>query len=237
MSLNSPGKVAIVGLGPSINEYISHTTLAGGRSVLFDEVWAINAAGGVIDCDMVFHMDDMAIQEIRAKESPGQQVDGMLKWLKTTAKPVMTSRTYPRYPATVSFPLEEVIRLFGTWYFNSTAAYAVAYAIYRGATEISLFGFDFTYPGAEKAERGRACVEYYLGWARAKGITIALPSTTSLMDSVNPGLYGYDTLDVGMDPETGKLIIAAKDELPTAAEMERRYDHNRHPNPLVERKT
>jgi hypothetical protein len=50
-------------------------------------------------------------------------------------------------------------------YFNSTAAYAVAYAIHMGVKKISVFGMDFTYPNAHDAEKGRACVEFWLGIA------------------------------------------------------------------------
>jgi hypothetical protein len=45
----------------------------------------------------------------------------------------------------VEYPLEDVINSTGMVYYNSTAAYAVAFAIHIGATQISLHGFDFTY--------------------------------------------------------------------------------------------
>jgi hypothetical protein len=49
-----------------------------------------------------------------------------------------------------------------------------------------MFGCDFTYPKAHDAEKGRGCVEYWLGFARARGIEILLPANTSLMDSCEP---------------------------------------------------
>jgi hypothetical protein len=39
--------------------------------------------------------------------------------------------------------------------------------------KISLFGMDFTYPNAHDAEKGRACVEFWLGIAAARGIELA----------------------------------------------------------------
>ena len=123
-------------------------------------------------------------------------------------------------------------------YFNNTAAYAVAYAIHIGATKISVFGCDYTYPNAHDAERGRACFEFWLGQAAARGIAIAIPKVSSLMDALyaqQDRLYGYDTVDIKMRTE-GQRIIVEKTKhkrLPTADEIEAKYDHETHPNPLI----
>jgi len=125
-------------------------------------------------------------------------------------------------------------------YFNSTAAYAVAYAIYLGVEKISLFGCDYTYPNAHDAEKGRACVEFWLGYAAAKGIKIGLPKGTTLMDALysrQERLYGYDTRTVEIitdNPGRLRVEFSEVEHLPTADEIEHRYDHSRHPNVLVE---
>jgi SAM-dependent methyltransferase len=225
--------IAILGLGPSLDQYLDITKRLGGRHAFCDQVWGINALGGVFDCDMVFHMDDVRIQEIRAAAKPASNIARMLDWIKTSRVPVVTSRPHPDYPATCAFPLEEVLNHLGHDYFNSTAAYAVAYAIHIGATKISVFGMDFTYPNSNDAEKGRGCVEFWLGQAHARGIEIKLPATTSLMDSNHPRaarLYGYDTLDVDfkMDGE-GVLHLDFKERatLPTAEQIEESYDHSK----------
>ena len=112
----------------------------------------------------------------------------MLRWIKTSPVPVVTSRTHPDYPALVEFPLEDVLNHFGHEYFNSTAAYAVAFAVHtlaalEGERQISLFGMDFTYPNTHQAEKGRACVEFWVGHAQARGIKVNLPTSTSLLDA------------------------------------------------------
>lgn len=228
-----PGKhIAILGLGPSLDQYVDAVKRLGGRSKFCDEVWAINALGQVFDCDLVFHMDDVRIQEIRAKAAPASNIAAMLGWLKTSRVPVVTSRAHPDYPMLVEFPLEDVLNHLGHDYFNSTAAYAVAFAIHTRARKISCFGMDFTYPNTHQAEKGRGCVEYWLGQAQARGIQIGLPQTTTLMDACYPRaarLYGYDTLDVQFNiQETGmvKLDFVPRDKLPTAAEIEAAYDHS-----------
>lgn len=224
--------VAILGLGPSVDQFCDIAKRQGGRSKFCDEVWAINALGNVFDCDLVFHMDDIRIQEIRAAAAPASNIAAMVRWIKTSKVPVVTSRAHPDYPALVEFPLEDVLNHLGHDYFNSTAAYAVAFAIHTGATELSLFGMDFTYANTHDAEKGRACVEFWLGQAHARGIKIHLPKNTTLMDantSRAARLYGYDTLDVAFAVQADgqvKLDFTPRATLPTAAEIEKCYDHS-----------
>lgn len=231
--------IALLGLGPSVDQYLDYTKRLGGRSAFCDEVWAINALGNVLDCDLVFHMDDIRIQERRAEADPTSNIAAMVRWLKTSKVPVVTSRAHPDYPALVEFPLEDVLNNLQHDYFNSTAAYAVAFAIHIGATKISCFGFDFTYANSHQAEKGRACVEFWLGVAKARGIKLSMPKTTTLMDALGERkdrLYGYDTVDVVFDIQQDgsvKLQFKPLDEIPTAEEMEKRYDHTAHPNALV----
>lgn len=231
--------IAILGLGPSVDQYVDLVKRLGGRSAFCHEVWCINALGNVLDCDLVFHMDDIRIQEARAKAAPASNIAAMVNWLKDSVKPVVTSRAHPDYPALVEFPLEDVLNNLQHDYFNSTAAYAVALAIHVGATKISLFGMDFTYPNSHQAEKGRACVEFWLGIAKARGIQLSMPKTTTLMDAMadrKERLYGYDTLDVIFNVQSDgslKLDFKPLDVVPTADEMEKRYDHSVHPNQIV----
>jgi SAM-dependent methyltransferase len=234
-----PGHVAILGLGPSVRQFLELTKRFGGRRAFCDEVWGINALGDVFACDRVFHMDDVRVQDIRAAAKPDSNIAQMLKWLKTTKLPVVTSRAHPDYPSLEEFPLAEVLTEFPYGYFNSTAAYAIAYALYVGATKITCFGMDFTYPDAHDAEKGRACVEFWLGMAAARGVELAMPKTTSLMDAMNPQelrFYGYDTLELEFKREAGAITVSRTERttLPTAEEIENNYCHQRHPNALVE---
>lgn len=225
--------VAILGLGPSVDQFTDICKRQGGRSKFCDEVWSINALGNVFDCDLIFHMDDVRIQEIRAAAAPASNIAAMLKWLKKSRVPVVTSRPHEDYPALVEFPLEDVLNDLGHDYFNNTAAYAVAFAIHTGVTDLSLFGMDYTYENVHQAEKGRACVEFWLGQAHARGLKIHLPKNTSLLDanmSRAARLYGYDTLDVQFHTQAGgqlKLEFTERTTLPTAAEIEANYDHSK----------
>lgn len=225
--------IAILGLGPSLDQYTDQVKRAGGRSNFCDETWAINALGDLFACDLVFHMDDIRVQMIRAEAKPASNIAAMTRWLKHSPVPVVTSRAHPDYPALVEFPLEDVLNHLGHDYFNNTAAYAVAFAIHIGATKISCWGMDFTYPNVNHAEKGKACVEFWLGQAHARGIEIGLPKTSTLMDSCYPQdarLYGYDCVDVGFNiEEDGHLALTFKerDTLPTAEAVEANYNHER----------
>ena len=235
-----PEHVSILGLGGSVNLYLELSKRYGGRRKYCDATWGINALGDVFLCDLIFHMDDVRIQEIRAEADPTGNIANLVRWIKTHPGPIITSRAHPDYPGLIEFPLEAVIREMKFAYFNSTAAYAIAYAIWVGVKRMSLFGMDFTYANAHHAEQGRACVEFWLGIAAGRGIQIVIPKTSSLMDACNTPaerLYGYDTVDVELkNGADGKLEIVHFKErasLPSAGEIEARYDHRAHPSPLL----
>lgn len=237
----APRRIAILALGPSVSQYLELVKRAGGRSKLFDEVWTINALGDVFDGDRVFHMDDVRIQEIRAAAKPDSNIAAMLRWLKRHPGPVITSRAHADYPGLVEFPLQAVINATGFAYFNSTPAYAIAYAIYAGVKHMALFGMDYTYAHSHHAEKGRACVEFWLGLAAARGIKFTVANQSSLLDACNPQaerLYGYDTVVVHINRRPdGRVALkfTERTPLPTAAEIEARYDHTAHVNPLVDK--
>ena len=232
--------IAICGLGPSVDQYLDTCKRMGGRHAFCDETWAINALGDVLQCDLVFHMDDVRIQEIRSAARPASNIAAMLPWLKTCKVPVVTSRSHPDYPPLVEYPLEEVLNHLGHDYFNSTAPYAVALAIHvlaplaeaGGECKISLWGMDYTLANQHQAEKGRACVEFWMGQAAARGIKIALPKSTTLLDACHTRqerLYGYDCVSVGFDIQQDgsvKLNFKERETLPTAEQIEKSYDHS-----------
>jgi hypothetical protein len=239
MKQQTPTSVAILGLGPSLSQYVNIAKRAGARSKFVDEVWGINAVADVIACDRVFHMDDVRVQQIRADAAPDSNIAAMLGWMKTHRGPIYTSIASAEYPGCVAFPLEEVLNDCRIGYFNSTAAYAVALAIHLRVEKLYIFGCDYTYANAHHAEKGRACMEFWLGIAHARGIKLSVPKETSLMDACDPPkerYYGYDLVDVQLAGEPGamKVTLAETGQAPTAAEIEERYDHARHPNSIVE---
>lgn len=236
----APRHVAIVGLGPSSKDYFELVMRLGGRKALADETWAVNALGDVLACDRIFHMDDVAVQERRAAANPEGNIARMVDWLRQHPGPIYTSVVRNGYPGLVPFPLEDVLNAGGVPYFNNTVAYAIAYARFIGVKKLSLYGVDFTRPNVHQGEQGRACCEFWLGLCTADGMEIDLPDATTLMDACKPDdepwFYGYDGVDVTLgDAPDGKVTVAmAPRDLPDAEAIERRYDHKRHTNRLID---
>jgi hypothetical protein len=237
-----PRHVVIIGLGPSASSYMDMIKTLGNRHKFADEVWAINAMADIIQHDRVFHMDDVLVQEQRAEKNSTGNIAAMLEWMKKHPGPIYTSVKRDGYPGLVEFPLAEVLSTGGLPYFNSTAAYAIAYALHIGVKEISLYGIDYTLPNAHSAEQGRACCEFWLGMAMARGVLVNVPAETSLMDGCEPDerkFYGFDMFHVNLEErEEGgvEVKLDPKENPPTAEEIEKRYNHNQHPNPLMRKK-
>tara|TARA_R100000773_G_C4205975_1_gene106876 strand:+ start:248 stop:964 length:717 start_codon:yes stop_codon:yes gene_type:complete len=205
--------VAIVALGNSFNEYI----LAKIRSEKFDEVWAINSMSGVIYHDKCFMMDPPS----RFLDTPnaGKQTNIMADRLKSKINvPIFSCCLDERCPDVVEFPLHEVIHKTGYAYLNNTVAYAFAYAIAQGVSDMHIYGVDFTHKDVAFAEAGRACCEFWLAIAVSKGIKIHIAHSSSLLDMNVPAdqkLYGYHRLD---DPlvstaTNGSMLITKKSKL------------------------
>jgi hypothetical protein len=219
-------RVALVALGHSCTNYMELAFGAGGRHRIWDETWGVNAAGDVICCDRIFHMDDIRIQESRAAAG-NEKVAAMLAWMKTHPGPIMTSKAYPDYPGLVEYPLEEVVNHLGATYFNNTVPYAIAYAAHIGVKELHLYGVDYSYPNILDAEKGRACSEYWIRAAQERGCEVSVAQNSTIMDAFTGIPYGYDTEDIRWEAVDGKfkLIRTPKEVIPTADEIEKRYDH------------
>jgi hypothetical protein len=223
----APKTIALVAMGKSAGTYINMCSTKGDRRLLADETWAINAMGGVIKHDLLFHMDDCKIQESRAVRQPDGNVAGILRWLRNHPR-FITSKAYDDYPGAIEFPLQDVMNAVGVSYFNNTVAYAIAYAMYLGVGKISLFGVDFSYENDHKAERGRGCVEFLLGMAAARGIEVEVGGDSTLLDAnVDPKnrFYGYDANDIELKyTDAGvEVLQTPREVLPTAEEIEKRY--------------
>jgi len=243
----APEHVVILGLGPSLEAYVDLVKRLGSRRSFADEVWGINAVGDVVQCDRIFHMDDVLVQEARAAARPRSNIANMLAWLREHPGPIYTSiasadgRDRTAYPGLIEFPLADVINSGGYAYFNSTAAYAVAFAVHLGVKKISLFGCDFTYAKSHDAEKGRGCMEFWLGIAAERGIDLGIAERSSLMDMCEPEdlrIYGYDAVKVQITEQAdgpSRVTFIPRELLPTADEIEARYDHSKHPNSLVKK--
>ena len=212
--------VAIVAMGHSRAAYISEAST---RPSEWTEVWTLNGLAGVLKADRLFLMDDLEIQQARSVRNPYVRV--LLDAAKKATVPVYTARKVEGYPNLVEYPLESVAGVLGlpALYATNSVPYMVAMAIAEGFERIGIYGCDYTY-GDGRTEKGRACLEWWCGFASAKGVHIQVPSTSSLLEGGKMPLYGYWTEDVQFS--NGTVTRTRKEKIPTAEEVEKAMAHN-----------
>jgi hypothetical protein len=204
--------VAIVGLGSTQGTFTS--SVANGKS--FDEVWAINSMMAPIKHDRVFMMDPAS--RFLDTENAGSQTKALRKILGAHPGPIYTCTLDERVPGAVLYPLEEVVKDTGLCYFNNTVPYAIAFAIYHKVEKLYLYGLDYSYKSnLVLAEAGRACAEFWLSAAIARGMGVEVAHNSTLLDTNVPDeekLYGYHRLDdpLVMSVSEGSLTVGKKSE-------------------------
>ena len=226
MILKEPQSVAIVAMGRSFKTYVQHVCNLGRRGRAADEVWAINAMGGVIQHDRLFVMDDICeVLAPLARKEPTSMPAGLIEMLRNHPGPVYTSKVYDEFPCMTEYPLEDVINAVGNAYFNTSVAYAVGLAIQLKVKEIGMYGCDFTYPDLHVAESGRACVEFLLGIAGKGGAKIVIAGDSTLLDAnmtAAQKLYGYrDTMEIGRSEDGSRITVchASNEQQPKQEEQ------------------
>jgi hypothetical protein len=95
-----------------------------------------------------------------------------------------------------NYPLQEIITYFGVDYFTNTIDYALALAIYKGFTEIDLYGVNMAF-GSEY-EYEKPGVEFWIGQAMGRGIKVnVFGDKSTILKSRDGLLYGYGTKQKG----------------------------------------
>jgi len=207
-------KVAIIGLGASQIDYV----IGKENSVEWDEVWVINSALSVFECDRVFMLDPAS--RFLDTDDAGNQTDVMRKLLPEFDKPIYTCELDERVPALVEYPLEEVIKDQRCAYMNTTVSYALAFAAWNKVGEVDLFGMDFSYKNnLHFAEAGRACLEFWICKMIALGVKVGVSPRSSLLDQnvpIEERLYGYHRLPnpkIAMPNPEGEWVVCNRSEL------------------------
>lgn len=141
--------------------------------------WAINEIPQP-RFDRHFELHPMAVQSA-----------GELAWLRACEAPCYTLEHEPEIPGSVRFPLERVMEATGgVEFFTCTFAYQIALAVAEGFETIGLFGVDLPWGNWRERVQENACVAYWIGYARGKGIEVVTPFRSSLAS--HPFRYGYD---------------------------------------------
>jgi len=179
------------------------------------EVWGVNAVARTLKVDRLYHMDPVGmwfdgITHTKDTEAHGREMTvepwpQMAEALAGLEVPIYTAKPDDRVPSSVRYPLEEVMEHVKFPYFNTTVAYAIAHAILEGRPKIYLFGCDFTYSDMIIGEAGRACAEFWMGYAYSRGTELYVPGSCTLLDNWRPNrvLYGFGQTLEDMTNETG----------------------------------
>ena len=209
-------KIALIGLGASQIDYVIGVE----NSKTWDEVWVVNSALSVFECDRVFMMDPAS--RYLDTEDAGNQTEVMRRLLPTFTKPIYSCELDERVPSIVEFPLAEVIKDQRCAYMNTTVAYALAFAAYNKIGHLDLFGMDFSYKhNLHFAEAGRACLEFWICKLISMGITVGVSPRSSLLDQnveIEDRLYGYHRLPnpkIAMPDPQGDWVVCNRSELAT----------------------
>ncbi len=147
------------------------------------ETWGVNSLVLRRPVKLAFQMHDLD------KDISSDSIAKQVAEINRLGIPVITAKKYKFLPTAIPFPIDEM----PSKYFTNSIAYMVAYAIYRGATELDLYGVSFFLKHEFLTER--PCVEFWIGQAIAKGITVNVhdPTTIECCRSFQ-NLYGYDSI-------------------------------------------
>lgn len=128
----------------------------------------------------------------RPDGSPGFRYTEPLywEWLRTLECPVYMQKVEPEVPASVEFPKDELVKVFGKR-FGGTSNWVTAHAIYESVTEdkidvIAPFGVDLVVDFERRAGE-RECQQFLMGWAAGLGITVEAFDVL-----ITERMYGYE---------------------------------------------
>jgi len=120
------------------------------------------------------------------KEFRGEPVEQYLEGLSKLGCPVYMQASNPLVPNAIPYPLDDVVKEFGT-YFTNTISWQIALAIKEGFKEIRLVGVDMAVD-TEYFWQRPSC-EYFLGIAMGRNIKLILPDGSDLLKT--RFLYGF----------------------------------------------
>jgi hypothetical protein len=181
-----PERVALVSLGVTHQDFVAEWLGRDPGDTVWgrDETWTLNRGALVFRHDLAFVMDYLD------GERAAWPRYGAL--LHRHDRPIITS-VAPDWPGHVTaYPQEAVRRHFGPGhdYFHNSVPWIVAYAIWCGVRELTLWGCDYTHERSNGREDDRANAEYWVALARAAGMAVLIPETSTLCNAAR-GAYHY----------------------------------------------
>lgn len=148
-----------------------------------DDSWAIWGCGIVVDDERITYGGDGRLRrwdewfelhngQDYTPNAANPVYRSYRLWLERQTKPINTLGTLPIDNATV-LPKQQIIAHYGTYFLTNTIAWMMAYALWRGATELALYGVDQT--STPEYTRERHGVMHFMHLARHQGVLVTLP--------------------------------------------------------------
>jgi hypothetical protein len=110
-----------------------------------------------------------------------------VEWLKQLKVPVYTGGPVADIPHHVVYPAEQMVKMFGPYFFTSSLAWMLALALcLDDVEEIGLWGVDMA--ATEEYATQRPGCHYFLTLAMQRGIKVTVPPESDLL--MPPMLYG-----------------------------------------------
>lgn len=153
------------------------------------EIWGVNDAFIRVKCEKAFHMHDLNVWEKREGSESSTKL--IVEHLKDNPDlELFTIKPYKKIPDAIIYPLDEIIEYFGSNYFTNGISYMIAYALYKGAKVLNLYGVNLTVEVEYKEQKPNA--EYWVGRAQGMGVEVNIQwQHTSLLKAKDGLLYGY----------------------------------------------
>jgi len=176
-------KIAILGMGEGWDR---------GNAKDYDEMWAVSPLvlrrGDITKVFQIHNLDwsaaDNAYLELKGDR---ENFWDSMEIINSQKIPIVLQAEHEFFPHGEIFPLDEMPAL----YFTSTFAYMMAYALYKRATQIDLYGVPLVLEGEYREQR--SCLEFWIGFAAGRGVEVNIYGATILLSSIPyEGLYGYD---------------------------------------------
>lgn len=162
------------------------------------EFWGMNHLYPYVDRPWSRWFDLHLVEDMPKLNFWGAKVNGKAtykEFLETAPFPIYMHEEFPQFPPSRRYPIEIAKNVFGDGapdelrgYFTNSIAYCVALAMLEGYRHIEIFGVDMRHD--EEWHWQRSNCEFYLGWARALGITIVIPPQSALLSQAYQ--YGYE---------------------------------------------
>ncbi len=146
------------------------------------ETWGVNDLVLRRPVKLAFEMHDID----RRVEKKLYNIEQEIKEINKLGIPVITQKKHKLLPTAIPFPIDEM----PSRYFNNSIAYMIAYAIYKGAMEIEMYGVALIKD--DEYSDQRPCIEFWIGYAMGKGIKVTVHEPTTIECFKSLELYGYN---------------------------------------------